>query len=95
MSYASIANAATNSALRVRIAACIAQEGGAGVTLESGALMRADQVQWQCASEPGWGEAWESAQVAANPDPGNDPLVIPDSWILAACQKHLGITGPA
>lgn len=53
MSYASIAKAATNAQLRLRLAACIAQEGGAGASLETGALMRADSIQWQCASEPG------------------------------------------
>lgn len=91
MSYTSIAQTATNAQLRLRIAACIAQEGGAGETLQTGALMRADQMQWQCAAEPGWGEAWESALVAGNPDPGNDPGVIPDAWILVAVQKHLGL----
>ena len=51
----------------------------------------ADQIQWLCCGEPGWGEAWESALVAGNPDPGNDPGVIPDAWILVAVQKHLGL----
>ena len=91
MSYASIAQAAVSGSLRYRIAACIAQEGGAGDTLQTSALGCADQIMWQCCAEPGWGEAWESALVAEppNPDPGNDPAVISDSQILAAVQKHL------
>lgn len=92
MSYSSIAAAAQDAQLRLRIAACVAQEGHAGQTLQTGALMRADSLQWQCCAEPGWGPAWESAQITGNPSPGTDPGVITDAMILSAVQKHLGVS---
>ena len=88
MSYTSIALAAQDQDLRVRIGACVAQEYPSN---PSHPTVYADQIQWLCCGEPGWGEAWESALVAGNPDPGNDPGVIPDAWILVAVQKHLGL----
>ena len=91
MSYWLIAQAARDTSLRLRIAACIAQEGGAGDTLQTGAMARADAIQWQCCGEPGWGEAWASASQSARPDPGSDESVITDHMILAAVQKHLGV----
>lgn len=92
MSYATIAQAARDTSLRLRIAACIAQEGKAGDTLQTGAMARADAIQWQCCAEPGWGEAWESALANAIPDPGNNPGVITDQMILGAVQKHLEVS---
>lgn len=89
MSYSSIAQAAVSSSLRVRIAACVAQEGHAGLTLQTGALMQADSIQWQCCAEPGWDHAWESALAGNVLDPGADPAVITDAMILSAVQKHL------
>lgn len=94
MSYSAIADAATDPHLRVRLAACVAQEGGAGYTMATGALMRADAIQWQCCAEPGWGEAWEYAVNSQNPNPGADPAVISDGMILGAVQKHLAILNP-
>ena len=64
-------------------------EGAVGDTLQTGALYQADKIQWQCAAEPGWGEAWESAIAGGTTDIGNDPGVITDGMILSAVQKHL------
>lgn len=85
MSYESIAQAAVSVSLRSRIAGCVAQEDSSGAH----PLIVTDQIQWRCCAEPGWGEAWESALAADNDDPGSDPGVIPDAWILTAVQKHL------
>lgn len=90
MSYSAIADAARNTQLRLRIAACVAKEGHAGLTLETGALMKADSIQWQCCAQPGWGEAWAYAQANGSLDPGADGSVIPDSWILSAVQALMG-----
>jgi len=98
MSYETIAIAAKDYALGMRIAACVAQESDGTEPPEQVAA----SIQWKCAAEPGWGEAWESA-LAAQPDPdpevplqqqqfsaiGNDPAVITDGMILSAVQKHL------
>ena len=93
MSYKDIAQAARDGSLRLRIAACIAQEGKAGDTLQTGALARADSIQWQCCGEPGWGDAWASALASGTvTDPGNDPGVITDGMIRAAVARHLGAT---
>ena len=89
MSYRAIALAATDQQLRLRLAACVAQEGGAGYTLRTGALFVADAIQWQCCAEPGWGEAWQYAQDTGNLTPGSDPAVISDAMILGAVQKHI------
>lgn len=93
MSYLGISQAAVSPALRNRVAACVAQE----YTGPDHPLMVTDRIQWQCAAEPGWGEAWASALTAQEDlpyedrtDPGLDPAVIPDAWILTAVQKHLG-----
>lgn len=85
MSYTAIAQAAQDGALRARIAACIATQGS---TAEH-PTQTADRLLWACAAQPGWGEAWASAQAAGNPNPGDDPAVISDPQILAAVQKIL------
>jgi hypothetical protein len=87
VSYESIAQAAQDTVLRSRIAACVAQEdhGSRGHPLAV-----TDMIQWQVCSEPGWGEAWESAVAGGVPVPGADQTVIPDAWILTAVQKYLG-----
>lgn len=61
----------------------------------------ADQIQWLCCGEPGWGEAWDSGMEVRREAAsegiydllaiGADPSVIPDSWVLTAVQKHLGL----
>lgn len=42
--------------------------------------------RWQYAAQPGWGDAYASAVVAGNPNPGRDPAVITDPMILSATQ---------
>ena len=91
MSYETVAQCATDPQMRLRIAAAIAQEDAVGTTAQTGALYQADKIQWQCASEPGWGEAWESAIAGGTTDIGNDPAVISDAMILSAVQKHLPV----
>jgi hypothetical protein len=87
MSYESISQAAQDPVLRSRIAACVAQEDHSG----NHPLATTDLIQWRCAAEPGWGEAWESAVAGSVEVPGSDPGVISDAMILAAVQKQLGI----
>lgn len=91
MSYESIAQAAQDPVLRARIAACVAQEDQSG----SHPLAVTDLIQWKCAAEPGWGDAWDSAVAGDIPVPGSDPGVISDAMILGAVQKHLGISNEA
>ena len=86
MSYNSIAAAAQDQALRLRIAACVAQEAPDDPRHP---IAHTDAIQWQCCAEPGWGAAWDSAIAAEVENPGADPGVIPDGWILAAVQAHL------
>lgn len=90
MSYMSIAQMHDNPPLQQRIVACCTQEGA------DDPQEAARSIMWKVVAEPGWGEAWDSAVVAAKEagpenatDPGIDPAVIPDAWILAAVQKHL------
>ena len=87
MSYNSIALAAQDQDLRVRIAACVAQEYPGNPAHPT---VYADQIQWLCCGEPGWGDAYESALAAdpPNPAPGADPAVITDLMILGAVQKY-------
>lgn len=89
MSLLSISAAAQSASLRDRIAACVAQQTAQKHPIN---IIATEGLQWRCAAEPGWGEAWDSAVAAGNADPGADPAVIPDSWILAAVQKHLGVS---
>ena len=56
MSYQSIAQAAQNLNLKLRIAACVATQPD--VPDNWWPIPAADRLQWACAGEPGWGEAW-------------------------------------
>lgn len=87
MSYSSIAAAAQDQALRLRIAACVAQEAPDDPRHP---IPHADAIQWQCCAEPGWGAAWDSAIAAEVENPGADPAVISDGMILTAVQLRLG-----
>lgn len=98
MSYLSISKAATDGALRNRIAACVAGESSS----DAHPLAVTDTIQWKCAAEPGWGEAWASAEAAQESLPeedrkpiGLDESVITDAMILSAVQKNLGLSGAA
>lgn len=82
MSYKSISLAAQDPHLRLRIAACMAQEyNGPRHPLEN-----TDQLMWNICSSPGWGEAYEYAISTEVDNPGDDPAVISDGMILAAVQ---------
>lgn len=83
MSFADIADMATNSDLRERIAACAATQVIAPDSPVQWAMTR----QWAIAASPGWSEAWNYAvTVGLNLEPGKDPAVITDAMILAAVQ---------
>lgn len=86
MTYSAIATAAQDQHLRLRIAACIAQESPDSPTHP---IAHADAIIWQACGSPGWGEAYASALAADVPDPGNDPAVISDAMILAAVQPMI------
>lgn len=45
-----------------------------------------DTRRHQLAAQPGWGDAYASAQAAGREHPGRDASVITDSDILAAIQ---------
>lgn len=81
MSYTAIAQAAQDQHLRLRIAACIAQERP-----QDGqhSIAHADAIQWQVAASPGLADAYTYAVETDVPDPGNDPAVITDAALLAA-----------
>jgi hypothetical protein len=92
MSYLSIAQMHKDNGLRSRVTGCCAQEGASNPDLAC------EEIMWGVVSEPGWGEAWDSAVAAAREagpanavNPGTDPSVIPDAWILTAVQKHLSL----
>jgi hypothetical protein len=88
MGYNEIAAAAVDMDLRSRIAACMAQEGYSRMGIP--ALVLADRVQWECAGQPGWGEAYASAVAALMDRPGWEPAVITDGMILSAVQGIMG-----
>lgn len=85
MSYNTIAAAAQDSDLRLRVAACFAQETTGTDQPEALAALH----MWRIAASPGWGDAYASAQAAGNPRPGADPAVITDPQILAAVQHAI------
>jgi len=81
MSYNSIAAAAQDGDLRLRIAACIAQEQPDGGTHPTAV---ADQIQWQVVSIPAISDAYAYGVNSNNPRPGHDEAVVTDAAILAA-----------
>jgi hypothetical protein len=86
MALIDISLAAHDGDLLQRIAACIAQQTpGSQEAPESIAGLH----MWRICAEPGWSDAYASALAAGVADPGLDAGVIPDTWILAAVQKHL------
>lgn len=81
MSYNSIAAAAQDGALRLRIAACIAQEQpGAG----KHPTAIADEIQWRVVSIPTISDAYAYAVNSNNPRPGHDEAVVTDAMLLTA-----------
>lgn len=81
MSYWDISQMAADPDLLARVAACAAQEQDS-----PGAWQWAVDNMLVLAAQPGWAEAWASAQASGNPAPGRDPGVITDGMILAAVQ---------
>lgn len=86
MSYNAIAQAAQDQHLRLRIAACIAQEAPDDTRHP---VAHADAIQWQVAASPGVADAYSYAVLNDVPDPGNDPAVITDAALLAAVSALL------
>ena len=88
MSYTTIWRCAHDTAFANRVAACYAQEG-------------ADQPEnaavdnmWAIASATDIEQAYESAVIAENPNPGGDPAVITDGAILAKVQANPPAASP-
>lgn len=81
MTYTAIAQAAQDQHLRLRIAACIAQERPQDAAHP---IAHADAIQWQVAASPGLADAYSYAVETNVPDPGADPAVITDAALLAA-----------
>jgi len=94
MAYTDIANAAQDMQLRMRIAACISTQTGYSIPqgVANHPIAIADYYQWQCAGQPGWGDAYAYAVANNNPAPGEDPAVITDGMILSAVQSVMGIS---
>lgn len=96
MSLLSISQAAKSASLLDRVAACVAEQIASGsYVTDQHPVNEASRIIWLCCAEPGWGDAWASAEAAGSPDPGEDPAVITDAQILAAVQKHLDIEAEA
>jgi hypothetical protein len=80
VSYLTVSRIAADPFMRLRCSACAAVER---IT---------DPENWAfknsllLAAQPGWSEAWESAEAAGNEEPGADAAVITDGMILAAVQ---------
>ncbi len=86
MSYTAIAQAAQDQHLRLRIAACVAQERPHATAHP---IAHADAIQWQVAASPGLADAYTYAVETDVPDPGADPAVITDTALLAAVSALL------
>ena len=94
MSFRAISQVASSGTLRQRVAACVAREKQGS----DNPLTVADSIMWQVAGEPGWGEAWASAEAANAELPPEDRIdigwnesVITDGMILSAVQIALGV----
>lgn len=82
--YLTVAVIAADPVMRMRVAACAAQEGVA----DAGIAPDTWTFQWSLvwAAAPGWAEAWESAQAAGKDNIGADPAVVTDAMILTQVQ---------
>jgi len=85
MSYLTVATIRQDPWIRDRVAACVAVEGSGSP--EDWAMGHA----WELAAQPGWADAWESAQATHHGEPeyvpGADESVITDAMILSAVQS--------
>lgn len=84
MSYSSVVEMAQSNSLRMRIVACVAQEG-----IDNPEQWTSSNM-WKIASQPGWAADWDYAKgtynVNSNPDTGARTDVIDDAQILSAVQ---------
>ena len=86
MSYTAIATAAQDQHLRLRIAACIAQEAPEDTRHP---IAHADAIQWQVVATGTLADAYTYAVETDVSDPGADPAVITDAALLAAVSALL------
>ena len=86
MSYTAIAQAAQDSDLRLRIAACLSSEGH----LNPHPLTGADAIQWAVAGQSGISDAYSYAVDSNVTRPGKDPAVITDAALKTAVLAALG-----
>ena len=99
MTYNHQAAASQDTALRLRVAACIATQDPASYEVPSFSpsghpLAIADAIMWQCCGQPGWAEAYSYAEETNVPDPGRNEGVITDAVILSGVQAVLGVIAP-
>ena len=80
MSYNSIAAAAQDSALRLRVAACIAQETTGPDQPEALAALH----MWRIVADGTIADSYAYAVATDVPNPGRDEAVVTDAAILAA-----------
>lgn len=84
MAYSSIVEMAQSNSLRMRITACVAQEGITNPEQWTASNM------WKIAAQPGWAADWDYAKGTYNPnfnpDTGARTDVIDDAQILSAVQ---------
>lgn len=85
MTYLAIAQIQASASLHQRLIACAAEQ-----KVPEAYSMWVDEHSWDLAAQPGWADAWASAQAShsadADYDPGSDEAVITDAQILAAVQ---------
>jgi len=82
MSYSTINQCAQDAAFVGRLNACAAQEGADDPPATAWRLI------WPVASAADIAAAYESAVLAGNEAPGDDPAVITDAMILSAVQAN-------
>lgn len=89
MSYLTITRMVASGVLTQRCVACAAQEVPDGTDPVSWVGLNI----WLLCAQPGWSEAWESADAAAgvNQDHGANEGVVTDGMILSATQALLGV----
>jgi hypothetical protein len=94
MSFATLAQSATDPALTSRTAACAQQEARTGsgkgtafaAAVEAGTADLYLAFAWDVAINVE--AAYESGVIADNPNPGGDPTVVTDAMILSAVQAN-------
>lgn len=81
MSYADVAEMASNEQLQQRLLACAALENRPSPEL----WVR--QNKWALVARSDWESAWASAVLAGVQNPGRDAGVITDQMILSSVQE--------